>query len=75
MAEPDTQHDREIKRESTLAAVRIFLGQAQIIGAVASVYLLIQEGLSTRTVGFVLFTCSCTTTSVLLFGSRDSRGS
>jgi hypothetical protein len=53
--------------------VRIFLGQAQIIGAVISAWLLLAEGLTARSLGFVAFTCTCTLTSVLLFWRQDRK--
>ena len=53
--------------------VRLLLGQAQIIGAVAGAYLVLTIGLNEKTIWVVLFTCVCTTVSVLLFGSRGGR--
>jgi hypothetical protein len=39
-------------------------------GALASAYLLFQTGLNELSLGLVVFTCACTTISILLFGGR-----
>ena len=58
--------------ETRWAIVRLFLGQAQMIGAVMSFILLIQLGINEWSLGAVVLTCLCTTVSVLLFGGRRS---
>jgi hypothetical protein len=70
MVDPDPRGDRQARKEKAWAVVRLLLGQAQIIGAVASAYLLLTTGLNELSLGFVVFTCGCTTVSVLLFGGR-----
>jgi hypothetical protein len=67
--------DREGRqREVRWAIVRLVLGQAQMIGAVVSAYLLIRTGMNEFSLGAVVVTCLCTTVSILLFGRRNARG-
>lgn len=51
------------------AVVRMVLGLAQMMGAEASLYLLLQTGMSTLSLGAVVITRLLTTSSVLLFRS------
>jgi hypothetical protein len=73
MSEPTDPDARLATRAKRWAVVRLLLGQAQMIGAVAAAYLLIQTGMNELSLGAVVFTCACTTVSVLLFGGRRSR--
>jgi hypothetical protein len=66
-------HGRPTGKEKAWAVVRLVLGLAQMIGAVVSLYLLLQIGLASVTLGAVVFTCACTTASVLLFGGRGRK--
>jgi hypothetical protein len=54
--------------ERKWAVVRIILGQAQIIGAVVSLVLLVTTGMSNGTAYTVAATCALLVTSLLLFG-------
>lgn len=72
MAEPEEAQERAARKERRWAVVRLLLGQFQMIGAVVSLYLLVQTGMSELALGTVLLTCLFTTASVLLFGrERD----
>jgi hypothetical protein len=53
-----------------MALARFVLGCLQMLGAVVSLFLLLQTGVSTLTLSVVVITCVCTTVSVLLFGSH-----
>jgi hypothetical protein len=68
----EEDHDRR-RREVRWAIVRLVLGQAQMIGAVVSAYLLISTGMNEVSLGAVVVTCLCTTVSVLLFGRRSAK--
>ena len=70
MANPRRDSDGPNPSEKAWAAVRIVLGLAQIMGAVVSFYLLVQNGMNALTFGAVTITCLFTTISVLLFGRR-----
>jgi hypothetical protein len=70
MAEPHPGPRGPTSRERLWAVVRITLGQFQMAGAVVSAYLLLRTGLNELSLGAVVFTCLCTTVSVLLFGGR-----
>jgi hypothetical protein len=59
------------RKEWWWAIVRLALGQLQIVGAVASVCLLLQTGMNERSLTVVAVTCLATTVSVLLFGRRS----
>jgi hypothetical protein len=56
--------------EKAWAVVRVILGQAQMMGAIASFCLLVQTGVNALSLGAVVVTGLLTTTSMLLFGSR-----
>jgi hypothetical protein len=61
---------RTTRKEWWWAVVRLALGQFQIVGAVASAYLLLRTGMNERSLTVVAVTCLFTTVSVLLFGRR-----
>ena len=60
-------------RERRWVIVRLALGTAQVMGATAALFLLVQTGVSSLSVGAAVITCVLTTISVLLFGSRRPR--
>ena len=66
--------ERSSAREHPWSIVRFVLGILQLTGAVMSLYLLIQIGMSTLALSAVVITCLCTSVSVLLFGSRHRGG-
>ena len=74
MAGPDPKGQRGPAKERAWAAVRLVLGLAQMAGALVSAYLLFQTGMNPLSLGAVMFTCLCTTVSVVLFGGRPRRG-
>ena len=53
------------------AAIRIALGQAQIVGAVVSLGCLVSTGMSSLTAWAVSITAMCLTASLLLFAKGD----
>ena len=57
-------------RERAWAIVRIILGLGQMMGAVVSVYFLIETGVNALSLGAVAGTCVLTVTSRLLFGRK-----
>ena len=61
---------RPTRQEWWWALARLALGLAQMAGAVAAVGLLLGSGPTALALGAVVFTCLCTTLSVLLFGGR-----
>jgi hypothetical protein len=58
------------RNKTAWALVRLVLGLAQIMGATAAAYLVLTTGLNELSLGVTLFTCLCTSVSVLLFGGR-----
>jgi hypothetical protein len=61
-------------RERAWAVVRIILGLGQMIGAIVSVYFLIETGVNAMSLGAVTVTCMLTVTSRLLFRRKiDSK--
>ena len=54
-------------RERKWAVVRIALGILQVIGATATVFLLLKTGTNTLTIGAAGVTTALTLTSILLF--------
>jgi len=54
--------------------LRLILGVAQMVGAVAALLLIITMGLKALALAAVVITCVLTTVSVLLFGSGGPRG-
>lgn len=56
--------------ERKWAVVRIVLGQAQTVGAVVSLVLLVTTGMSSGTAYAVAATCGFLVTSLLLFGGN-----
>lgn len=60
--------------EARWAVLRLVLGVAQMIGAVAALLLIITMGLKGLALAAVVITCVLTTVSVLLFGSGGPRG-
>jgi hypothetical protein len=69
------QSQLEKRRQLPWALIRLTLGFFQISGAVASLLLLVETGLSTVSMASVVVTGLFTTFSVLLFGSRTPRWS
>jgi hypothetical protein len=63
----------ELKTQAWAKGQFLF-GIIQMIGAVVSLFLLVQTGVSTLALSAVVLTCACTTVSVLLFGSHRRRG-
>jgi hypothetical protein len=63
------------RQELTWALIRLILGFLQIMGAVASLLLLVETGVNTVSLASVVVTGLLTTLSVLLFGSRTPRWS
>lgn len=65
------------RKELAWAVVRLILGQAQMIGAVAGMYLLVVTGVSEATLAVCAVTGACTLLSRALFRGRpalDVRG-
>ena len=69
----DTIREPDLKVRAW-AKGKFFLGIIQMLGAVVSLFLLVQTGVSTLALSAVVLTCVCTTVSVLLFGSRRRGG-
>lgn len=65
MADPGRRPERR------WAVLRIVLGQAQMVGALVSLVLLAQTGLSELTALAVTVTVGCLVASRLLFGGRQ----
>jgi hypothetical protein len=68
-----TQLDK--RRQLSWALIRLTLGFLQMMGAVASLLLLVKTGVSTVSLASVVVTGLFTTFSVLLFGRRAPRWS
>jgi hypothetical protein len=66
----NTENDRPTAEERARALVRLLLGQAQLLGALVSFYLLLTNGTNSRTLGGVVFTCLPTSVSLVLFRRR-----
>jgi hypothetical protein len=60
--------------ERRRAVLRLALGLGQMGGAVASMWLLLDGGVSAWSLGAVVATCVLTTASVYLFGDRSRFG-
>jgi hypothetical protein len=69
----EPEGNRPTSKEKAWAVVRLVLGQAQMIGAVVALYLLIQTGMNALSLGAVVVTCLFTTISVLLFRGQEGR--
>jgi arsenate reductase (thioredoxin) len=72
-AAPDTKesmHEQPDRKTRAWTKGQFLLGIIQMLGAVVSLFLLVQTGVSTLALSAVVLTCVCTTVSVLLFGSR-----
>jgi hypothetical protein len=67
------QPQLEKRRQLSWALIRLTLGFLQITGAVASLVLLVETGVSTISLASVVLTGLFTTFSVLLFGRRTTR--
>jgi arsenate reductase (thioredoxin) len=67
-------HEQPDLKTRARAKGQFFLGIIQMLGAVVSLLLLVQTGVSTLALSAVVLTCACTTVSVLLFASRRRRG-
>jgi len=70
MVEPTDPGEAGRKKEVRWAIVRLILGQAQIIGAVVSVYLVIQTGINSLSVCAFALTTACTILSRLIFRGK-----
>jgi hypothetical protein len=70
--EPD--EDAPTSKEKAWAVLQLILGQAQVMGAVVAIYLLVETGVNALSLGATVVTCLLTTTSVLLFGGRNRKG-
>jgi hypothetical protein len=73
METPDSTGKHPTARERRWAVVRLALGQAQMIGAIVSGYLLLTTGINEWSLGGAVLTCTLTTVSVLLFGAGRTR--
>jgi hypothetical protein len=62
------------RKTRTWAKGQFLFGIIQMVGAVVSLILLVQTGMSTLALSAVVLTCVCTTVSVLLFGSYRRGG-
>jgi hypothetical protein len=63
------------RRQLSWPLIRLTLGFLQMMGAVASLLLLVETGVNTVSLASVIVTGLFTTLSVLLFGSRTPRWS
>jgi arsenate reductase len=66
--------ERHDLKTRTWAKGQFLLGIIQMVGAVVSLILLVQTGVSTLALSAVVLTCVCTTVTVLLFGSYRRGG-
>jgi hypothetical protein len=67
MSDPESSSERPTTPEKAWAVARIVLGPAQVMGATASAYLLVQTGPSTLTLGAVAITGLLVVVSKLLY--------
>ena len=74
MGDTESSDERPTIREKAWGVVRIVLGLAQVIGATASAYVLVQTGLSTLTLVAVVITGLLVVVSNLLFRDPDGPG-
>ena len=73
MKATEIESDVDRRDERSWAIVRLALGMTQMAGAVVSLVLLVETGVTAVTLATVVVTCVSTSVSVLLFGSRKPR--
>lgn len=63
---------RDERRGRVWSSLRLLLAQGTVIGAAASLWLFVSDGVSTRSVGFFVFSCACAVACALLPRSDGS---